>query len=197
MKTIYCIRHGTALHNELYKYIGNRAFTEFKDTHLTTKGYNESINLGETWNKINDIDLVLVSPLTRTLQTAMNIFKNKKVKILAIDELMEHPQSKDICNQRLDKNILLNQYPNIDFSKISDDHLLYWENKYNFTNELERLKKRIIEFKLVLNTFNEKNIVIISHSSFLRQLMFNKIDNNYELLHCFPYEYNINHIPRF
>ena len=58
MKTIYCIRHGTALHNELYKYIGNRAFTEFKDTHLTTKGYNESINLGDTWNKINDIDLI-------------------------------------------------------------------------------------------------------------------------------------------
>jgi hypothetical protein len=50
---------------------------------------------------------------------------------------------------------------------------------------------------LVLNTFNEKNIVIISHSSFLRQLMFNKIDNNYELLHCFPYEYNIKHIPQF
>ena len=69
---------------------------------------------------IKDIDLVLVSPLTRTLQTATNIFKNRNVKMIAIDEIMEHPQSFEICNQRLDKKILVDLYPHIDFSQISD-----------------------------------------------------------------------------
>ena len=31
MKKVWCIRHGTALHNELYWYIGTRAFSEFKE----------------------------------------------------------------------------------------------------------------------------------------------------------------------
>ena len=192
MKRVYCIRHGTALHNVLYWYIGTRAFSEFKDTHLTEKGINESLNLGKTWNMVKDIDLVLVSPLTRTLQTATNIFKNTNVKMIAIDEIMEHPQSIEICNQRLDKKILIDLYPHVDFSQISDDHLIFWNDNYDNNLELERLNKRIAGFKKMLNTFSEKNIAIVSHSSFLGQMMFNKIeDPNNELLHCFPYEYHV------
>ena len=142
MKKVWCIRHGTALHNELYWYIGTRAFSEFKDTNLTAKGHEESIHLGKTWDKIKDIDLVLVSPLTRTLQTATNIFKEQNVRMVAIDELMEHPQCFEVCNQRLDKKILINQYPHVDFSKISDNHLLYWLEEYDHYEELERLKKK-------------------------------------------------------
>ena len=192
MKNIWCIRHGTALHNELYKYIGTRAFTEFKDTHLTKKGHEEAINLGKTWDKIEDIEIVFVSPLTRTIQTALNIFKNRDVKIIAIDEIMEHPQCLDVCNQRLDKKILVKQYPNIDFSRISDNHLLYWHDNFDNLNELERLKKRIEDFKNILMDVDEKNIAIISHSSYLGQMMFNKIeDPNNELYHCHPYEFKI------
>lgn len=192
MKNIWCIRHGTALHNELYKYIGTRAFTEFKDTHLTKKGHEESINLGKTWDKIKDIEIVFVSPLTRTIQTALNIFKNRDVKMIAIDEIMEHPQCLEVCNQRLDKKILIKQYPNIDFSRISDNHLLYWHDYFDNLNELERLKKRIEDFKNILMDVDEKNIAIISHSSYLGQMMFNKIeDPNNELYHCHPYEFKI------
>jgi broad specificity phosphatase PhoE len=192
MKKVWCIRHGTALHNELYWYIGTRAFSEFKDTNLTAKGHEESIHLGKTWDKIKDIELVLVSPLTRTLQTATNIFKEQNVRMVAIDELMEHPQCFEVCNQRLDKKILINQYPHVDFSKISDNHLLYWHKEYDHYEELERLKKRINDFKNIVKTFDENNIAIVSHSSYLGQMMFNKIeDPNNELYHCHPYEYEI------
>lgn len=192
MKKVFCIRHGTALHNELYWYIGNRAFTEFKDTHLQPKGIKEAQSLGENWDKIDEINLVLVSPLTRTIQTAINIFKNKKVKMIAFDQLMEHPQSEEICNQRLDKKILIDQYPNIDFSNISDNHLIYWNSKWDINEEMERLNKRIDDFKNIVRSFNEENIAIISHSSFLGQMMFNKIeDPSNELTHCYPYNYYI------
>ena len=192
MKKVFCIRHGTALHNILYWYIDKRAFSEFKDTQLTDKGVKEALDLGKTWKMIKDIDLVLVSPLTRTLQTATNIFKNRNVKMIAIDEIMEHPQSFEICNQRLDKKILVDLYPHIDFSQISEDHLIFWNDEYDKKLELERLNKRIADFKKILKTFSEKNIAIVSHSSFLGQMMFNKIvDPSNELLHCFPYEYYV------
>ena len=41
-KTLYCIRHGYAFHNKLFKYIGRRAYIEFPDTPLLEKGYNQA-----------------------------------------------------------------------------------------------------------------------------------------------------------
>ena len=57
---------------------------------------------------------------------------------------------------------------------------------------MERLNKRIDDFKNIVRSFNEENIAIISHSSFLGQMMFNKIeDPSNELKHCYPYNYYI------
>ena len=54
----------------------------------------------------------------------------------------------------------------MDFSKISDNHLLYWHEEYDHYEELERLKKRIADFKNIVKTFDENNIAIVSHSSY-------------------------------
>jgi broad specificity phosphatase PhoE len=192
MKKVYCIRHGTALHNILYPHIGLQAFTKYKDTPLVPKGVKESLELGKTWNMIDSIDLVLTSPLTRTLETATNIFKDVSINIIALDHLMEHPQSLEICNQRAEKEELIKKFPKVNFQSISDDPLLFWTHDYNKLDELERLKKRIVDFKTILKTFDEKNIAIVSHSSFLGQMIFNKIEGpENELKHCYPYEYYI------
>ena len=66
-KTIYCIRHGYALHNKLFWDIGRRAYSEFKDTPLLEKGINQAKRLGKNWTELNNIQLVVVSPCTRTL----------------------------------------------------------------------------------------------------------------------------------
>ena len=192
MKKVYCIRHGTALHNILYPTIGINAFTNYKDTKLVPKGIKEAIQLGQSWDMVKKIDLVLVSPLTRTLETACNIFKDVNVKIIAIDHLMEHPQSLEICNQRKEKNELEYNFPRVDFSRVSEDPLLFWTHDYNKLDELERLNKRIDDFKKIINEFDEQKIAIVSHSSFLGQMIFNKIGGpENELKHCFPYEFFI------
>ena len=49
MKNIWCIRHGTALHNVLFKDIGTKAYTLHRDTPLVGKGNLESMALGRTW----------------------------------------------------------------------------------------------------------------------------------------------------
>ena len=49
MKTVYCIRHGTAEHNVLFHDVGEKAYMMLTDSNLTDKGNTESLTLGEQW----------------------------------------------------------------------------------------------------------------------------------------------------
>ena len=78
-KYLYAVRHGEATHNVLFKEVGMMTFFDenYYDTELTDKGFNQAQDLGNKWLDKTKMDLVIVSPLSRTLQTAVNIFKNK------------------------------------------------------------------------------------------------------------------------
>jgi len=193
-KTLYCIRHGTALHNINFPKIGRRAYTEFRDTPLVDFGHLESITLGQEWRDINKIELVVVSPLTRTLQTAQNIFNSKPhIPILAIDCIKEYPQSEETCNYRQMRSILQKQFPSVDFTNITEDEdTAFQEAKRADNIELELLHKRIDTFKKWIASRSENHIAVVSHSSFLGEMLFGKIgDENNELFHCYPYVYKL------
>ena len=85
-KLLYLIRHGLAVHNENFLKYGEKTFFDPKyvDTHLIEEGVQQSLQFGKTWQNIDDIELVLVSPLYRTLETATNIFKDKKINQITI-----------------------------------------------------------------------------------------------------------------
>ena len=72
-KNIWCIRHGLSLHNVMYKHIGQDAYMKLNDTSLLYEGYEEAVNLNKTWDKINEIDVVFVSPLTRTIHEPSSV----------------------------------------------------------------------------------------------------------------------------
>jgi broad specificity phosphatase PhoE len=185
---IWCVRHGTALHNILYSKIGVEAYNspKYTDTHLVNKGKVEAIQFGDSWYEKFKIDIVFVSPLTRTIQTAINIFQGTNVKMVAIDEILEYPQGIEYCNKRKKKSELQKLYPNIDFSLIPEIST-YWKSNEN----LYELKNRSEKFKDFLKTRQEKNICIVSHSTFLKEFLFNDVgDIEEELKHCSPYPYN-------
>ena len=186
---IWCIRHGTALHNVLYEKIGVDAYNspKYTDTHLVDKGHLEAIQLGNTWKEKYKIDIVFVSPLTRTIQTAKNIFQGKNVKMVAIDEILEYPQGVEHCNKRKNKSELQKLYPDIDFSLIPEKST-YWKDNEN----LYELKNRAEKFKDFLKNQHEKKICIVSHSTFLKEFLFKDVGNiEEELKHCYPYVYNL------
>ena len=185
-KTLYCIRHGTALHNVLFWDYGSEVYQKYRDTPLVAKGVEEAKKLGKTWKEIDNIELILVSPLLRTLQTASHIFENKNIPMLALDCIMEYPQGySDICNHRKTIVELKPCYPNIDFSYINKKKDIWRPDRDETINELN---SRINELKKFIKSRNEKHIAIISHSSYLGHFLFNKIgDENNELEHCMPY----------
>ena len=71
---IYFIRHAEGEHNL------SPECWEIKYPKLTEKGRNQSIGNRKFFEKIN-IDLIVVSPLKRTLETAELIFDNCEVPV--------------------------------------------------------------------------------------------------------------------
>ena len=192
IKNLYLIRHGHSLHNELFHKIGLQAFRipATIDSPLTNEGHLQSIELGNTWPKKREIDLVLVSPLTRTLDTAMNIFGDTDIPMISEEFLREYPIGEDTCNQRSSLTVLKNKYPKVDFNLISDQDTL-WSSDYRET--IDELEQRLDEMVKYLQNRKEKNIAIVGHSSYFGQFKDNHIaykeNGDEELKHCYPYEY--------
>ena len=194
-KTLYCIRHGEALHNELYKIKGSQVFynKDYIDTVLTPKGETQSLDLGKYWLNKNEIELVIVSPLKRTLQTAYNIFKDTDIPIISLEFTREYPMGLHTCNKRSNLEELKILYPTIDFSNMLENKDVLWNNKREET--IGELNLRIGELYYYINNRPEKKIAFVNHSSFIGQMKDNHIkylDNGEEeLKHCYPYEMNL------
>jgi broad specificity phosphatase PhoE len=195
MKHLYFIRHGLSEHNVLFKNFGKRIFYDkrYYDTKLVGQGIEESLQLGKTWDKINNIDIVFCSSLSRTIQTAINIFQDTNTKIYALDIIKEFPQGLHTCNKRSDLSLLKKTYPRVDFSLIDQENDTMWSDTKE--EDIQLLNKRIHDFKIFLNKREETNIAIVGHNSFMGQMLFQKLslveNGDKELKHCFPYEYKI------
>ena len=192
IKNLYLIRHGHSLHNELFHKIGVKAFRipETIDSPLTNEGHLQSIELGNNWPKKREIDLVLVSPLTRTLDTAMNIFGDTDIPMVSEEFLREYPIGEDTCNKRSSLTHLKNKYPKIEFNLETDLDTL-WTSDYRET--IDELEQRLDKMVKYLQNRKEKNIAIVGHSSYFGQFKDNHIpykeNGDEELKHCYPYEY--------
>ena len=195
-KNIYCIRHGEALHNVLFWDIGEHVYLLYRDTPLTATGVKQAQQLGNSdWKGKEKIDLIIVSPLLRTLQTATNIFcKNPDDKppcpMIALDCVMEYPQGLDQCNRRKSIKEYKYCFPHVDFSQIEYDEDPFWKRYEKET--IEHLNGRLEKMKQFIKSRPEKNIVLVSHSSYLGWFLNNNIgDELNELEHCKIYETNI------
>ena len=191
-KSLHLIRHGHSLHNELFHKIGVQAFRipATIDSPLTQEGHLQSIELGHSWVLKKDIELVLVSPLTRTLETCMNIFGDTDIPMISHEFLREYPIGEDTCNKRSSLSLLKNKYPKIDFHLDSDQDI-FWRQEYRET--MEELEGRLQIMINHLKDRKEKNIAIVGHSSFFGQFKDNHIgyleNGDEELKHCYPYEF--------
>ena len=165
--------------------IGNEAY-EIRDTQLLQEGIEQATQLGNVWNEKYDMELVVCSPSIRTLDTALMIFKDTNHKIIALDDILEYPLGSEECNRRKDKTVLKTLYPQVNFTNIINEKLPW--NYYKET--LDSLHLRQERFLDWIRSRKEKNICIVSHSSFIGELKDGCIgDEKHELKHCFPYKY--------
>ncbi|XP_021903765.1 phosphoglycerate mutase-like protein 1 isoform X4 [Carica papaya] len=168
---------------------------EYFDAHLTPLGWQQVHNLRKHVHASGlskRIELVITSPLIRTLQTAVGVFGGEgytdRMDVLplmvanagnsglaAISSLNCPPIiASELCREHLgvhpcDRRRNISEYqflfPAIDFSLIESDEDTMWMANVRETNE--ELAARGLKFMNWLWTRKEKEIAVVTHSGFL------------------------------
>jgi broad specificity phosphatase PhoE len=152
---IYFIRHAQGEHNLSEKN------WQIKYPKLTELGIRQSKNLGLLLKDVS-MDLILVSPLRRTLQTSEIIFgkENNSVSIELVKEFIVNP-----CDLREPKSKISEEFPNVNFDLVDDN--------YNY-NELESdndIEIRCNKFYDYIKNLNFENIAVVTHGAFLMKFV--------------------------
>ena len=184
VKRIYCIRHGQATHNIDHKIRGDIAYIDpiHRDSKLVGKGIEEAEKLNKHLLNMK-FDIILVSPLTRTIQTCLLSTNKIDKKILAIEEVREFSCRVHTPNNRKTKTELIKLYPEVDFSEIVYDDDIFWNDINEET--LEELDIRINKFKEWIKKRPETNFVLFTHASFISRFLGHQ--KYQHIRHCDPY----------
>ncbi|KAK3145194.1 hypothetical protein QOZ80_4AG0325220 [Eleusine coracana subsp. coracana] len=195
-KTIYLVRHAQGIHNvegekDFNAYMSQSLF----DARLTPLGWKQVDGLREYVKKCGlakKIELVISSPLLRTMQTAVGVFGGENYTdgvsapplmvenaghsgrpavsslncppFLAVETCREH-LGVHPCDQRRSISEYRTLFPAIDFSLIENDEDVLWEPDVREANET--VATRGMKFIDWLWTREENEIAIVSHSGFL------------------------------
>lgn len=211
-RKVHFIRHAEGYHNvETEKTGSNYCLLrpEGKEAHehplydsrLTPKGIQQSKSLRKILagrpsggRSFTAFDLVVVSPLTRTCETALHVFGNPRkpglpaflddgeapygspeynagVKVPAprflVREECRERFGHYVCDGRRSIDEIRKEFPDFDFSEVATN-----EDRY-YTDERESDEdccERAVKFLEWLNSRPEKCIAVVTHSSFLRHL---------------------------
>ncbi|KAJ2903832.1 hypothetical protein MKZ38_009308 [Zalerion maritima] len=169
--TVILIRHAEAEHN-----------FAIHDPGLTELGKEQCRELAKFLeNEVplaKDIDLIVTSPLTRTLQTtdiALGwLIKSKNVPVLLKPEWQETTDKP--CDKGRPVADVKDDWPQFDFSTVlSDKYYPSKEGPYVYTQDA--LMARIAKCLKFLQRRNEKVVCVVSHSGFMRRLSRRKYGN--------------------
>ncbi|KAK3231121.1 hypothetical protein Dsin_003002 [Dipteronia sinensis] len=188
-KILHLVRHGQGIHNvEGEK--GNHVLLsdELFDAHLSPLGRQQVDNLRkqvQSCGLAKKIDLVITSPMSRTLQTALGVFCSEGHSMTVNEEngTKSTPNSPpiiavELCRERMgvhpcDKRGSISEYqsnfPVIDFKLVESEDDILW--KADTREPLEEVAARGMKFIKWLWTRQEKEIAVVSHGIFLQQTL--------------------------
>ncbi|XP_026431987.1 phosphoglycerate mutase-like protein 1 isoform X3 [Papaver somniferum] len=165
-KILHLVRHAQGVHNvEGEKDFSAYKSEEFFDAQLTPLGWEQVDNLHEHIHECGldkKVELVVVSPLLRTLQTAVGAFGATTLMVAnagnsnrsAISSLNIPPfVAVELCREQL----------------IKDEEDVLWEA--DVRESKEAVATRGMEFINWLWTRKEKEIAVVTHRAFLRQTL--------------------------
>lgn len=148
---VHIIRHGEALHNVQHSYPD-------RDPPLTKAGNASTKHLNLTFRP----DLILISPMTRTIETAMNIFPFLvdagpfDIPTQIWPDLREANDA--ICNKGLSRTELASKFPQFDFSECHTEWDYPEHSIQDATARAERVRRRLKDLSATYS-----NIAVITH----------------------------------
>ncbi|TVY16363.1 putative phosphatase [Lachnellula arida] len=155
MSTIHILRHGQSLHNVERGY-------PHRDPPLTELGCQQARN----FRLSTEPDLILISPMTRTIQTALLAFSPliDRVQVQVCPELREAHDA--VCNTGVGRADLIAKFPQCDFSACSET----WDYPL-LSVEQATLRAQDLRQHLSVLSNSYKNILLITHRGFIAYLV--------------------------
>lgn len=185
-KTIHFVRHGQGVHNVAAEIgvgcdcrpPGNGSQCAYKDpslhdAKLTEIGEGQARRLLFTSRDL-PLDLVVVSPLSRAVQTALLAFQQPHGRFVPFvaNELIREQHGVHVCDKRSSRTVLESSYPDVDFGALNSEVDLVFRE--DVRESREDVAQRCYELALWLRQRPEKHIGVVGHSSWLLT-MFNAV----------------------
>ncbi|XWS25423.1 hypothetical protein CRYUN_Cryun27aG0067100 [Craigia yunnanensis] len=203
-KLLHLVRHAQGVHNtESEKSRDPLTSFEFFDAELSSLGWQQVRDQRKdvcARGLLERIEIVITSPMSRTLQTTVGIFLGEdqpdrldvtsfedanvksdetstfnRLPIIAYEPCRER-MGKYECDQRRTISQYRSRFPTVDFSLIENEYDILWKSDERET--LDSVIARGMKFIKWLWERKEKEIAVVSHGVFLQEL----IKNN----KCYP-----------
>ncbi|CAF0734571.1 unnamed protein product [Adineta steineri] len=161
-KTLFLIRHGQSLANRDYD-----ESSAYRDAGLTEQGIAQARALQKELDALQ-LDLVVVSPLTRALQTCQNALPpSYSGPILVLSEIAEICSSYYSCGQK--RNIIQPKFPDtFDWTNIPMDGIWWWQYDQKRQSETDGYtRERMQKFRNFIQERPEQRIAVFAHGDYL------------------------------
>lgn len=170
---IYLIRHGQSQFNAAFKR-GDPDPMIF-DARLTAKGIEQAKSIRKEVAELN-IQQVIVSPLTRALQTAMFIFGGSHPLTITADHREQLSHS---CDKGRPASQLQTEFPHLRFGHLDD---IWWhqdpKNPNDITIEPDTVfQNRLTHFTANLYQYENRPIAIVGHGNAFREMSGVQMEN--------------------
>jgi broad specificity phosphatase PhoE len=156
---VHIIRHGEALHNV------DRA-SSCRDPPLTEAGHNATQTIQFSLSP----DLILISPMTRTIQTAMNIFPFLRAQSPFPTSVQIWPDLREThdarCNKGHSRAEMQAKFPQLDFAECHEEWDYAPHSIEDATERAERVRARL---KALSGSC--KNIAVVTHRGLISFLV--------------------------
>jgi broad specificity phosphatase PhoE len=154
------------------------------DPSLSENGWKELETISQYYETHPVPEIVITSPLKRSLQTS-TVFKSLNTKIIA-EELCRSSFTAALSNKRSPISEIKLQFDFVDFSNCfyDEDNLYQTENRSLWKSKVLAVRERANRFLTYLEELPRKEIAVISHSSFIRNLLAQVIglNDNHDVL---------------
>lgn len=173
-RVLHCLRHAQGTHNVAVATHGCEAYTmwKFRDARLTPVGVEQAKTAIETASKLR-LDTVLVSPLSRTLQTAQigmpDAYGSGKMRVC---ELIRERHGLNPCDLRREKHELETEFPGVNFDDASfseTDQL--WSATREPLPELQARANAFLDY-IFESPLCGEHVGIVTHNDFLTMLLY-------------------------
>jgi broad specificity phosphatase PhoE len=175
MRPVILIRHGQSTFNAEFEATGVDPM--IFDAPLSALGLEQLKRARVQLTSLSKPDIILSSPLTRALQTAVGLFGDRDIPITV--SALHREQLECSCDVGRSPNALAAEFPHLRFDHLEDPWWYDGDKDENgiSVEPLGDFFERVSRFASWVQSQRGKTVVVVGHGSFFRRLTGHEFEN--------------------